>query len=187
MDESVKPSPALSLFTGNPERCIRTRMVAFLVADGSDAADIKARKAALEKDGAMVKIVAPKLGLFKTNEGTMKADATLFNTGSVLFDAVYVPGGEGGAMLADDADAVHFVNEAYRHGKAVAATGEGRELLQATRLSSLVGGSGPERSSEGVVIGDDAGSVASDFHAAIAAHRHWNRGSKAGAKPNVPA
>ena len=42
---------------------------------------------------------------------------------SVVFDAVYVPAGEKG--LLDNADAIHFINESYRHCKAIATDGTG--------------------------------------------------------------
>ena len=49
-----------------------------------------------------------------------------------MYDAVYVPGGkESVTMLLGEYEARHFVREAYNHGKAIAASGEGGELLQA--------------------------------------------------------
>ena len=54
----------------------------------------------------------------------MLPDFSLRNAASVLFDAVYVAGGEAAAaVLTTHADALHFVDEAFRHCKAIAATG----------------------------------------------------------------
>jgi catalase len=45
--------------------------------------------------GAQAKIVAPRLGSIKSAKGKeTKPDFSLLSAASVLFDAVYVPGGE---------------------------------------------------------------------------------------------
>jgi catalase len=55
---------------------------------------------------------------------------TFVNSSSVLFDAVYVPGGgESIEMLKEIPDALRFIDEAYKHGKAIAASGEGVEMV----------------------------------------------------------
>ena len=52
---------------------------------------------------------------------------------SVLYDAVYMPGGKSSvAAVAAEADAVHFLNEAYKHCKAIAADTEAMDVLAAT-------------------------------------------------------
>ena len=63
-------------------------------------------------------------------------DFSLLTASSVLFDAVYVPGGaESVAALSAERDAVEFVTEAYRHCKPIAATGEGVDLLRAAGIA----------------------------------------------------
>jgi catalase len=182
----MPPSPALSMAnTPNaPEPNIKTRKIAALVADGFDATALNAVRKALTAGGAQMKIIAPRLGAVKAADGSaIVPDFTLRNTASVLFDAVYVAGGEAsGAALEGNADALHFVDEAFRHCKAIAATGAGREVLGASYLGvkGAVDTEG-DRSSvvsvNGVVMGDDrqAAKVAAAFVAAIAAHRHWAR------------
>src|SRR4029453_10903664 len=57
-------------------------------------------------------------------------DFSLLTVGSVLFDAVFVPGGPRSVgALRSDAMAVQFVNEGYKHCKALGATGAGTELF----------------------------------------------------------
>ena len=57
-------------------------------------------------------------------------DHSLPTVGSVLFDAVFVPGGQRSvSALCADAHAVLFVKEAYKHGKAIAASDEGALLI----------------------------------------------------------
>ena len=104
-------------------------------------------------------------------------DFNLLTVGSVLFDAVFVPGGmESVKALKADAMAVLFVNEAYKHCKALAATGEGIALFPnhngADRAPAKVGAL-----AEGVVVsGDgDVARVAAELVKALARHRAWSR------------
>jgi putative intracellular protease/amidase len=86
---------------------------------------------ALTAGGAQAKIVAPRLGYLRTKRGNnVKIHCSLLTASSVLFDAVYVPdGAEGIGSLKTDPAALEFVSEAYKHAKAIAASGAGTELL----------------------------------------------------------
>ena len=174
---SLKKSDALSM-SNTIKDGIKTRKIAILVADGVDEKDFIAVKSALIAAGAMADMIAPR-GKFTTAEGSdMKADHTLLTVASVLYDAVYVPGGEASAAtLADDADAVHFLNQAYKHCKAIAATGSGEQVLQATYFANKLPkqSKGKAASDIGIITGDDAGEVATEFINAIAQHRFWER------------
>ena len=184
-------SPALSM-ANTPKGSIKTRKVAFLVADGFDEAAVQNMAKALQAAGAMPKIVAPRGGILLGSKGKeLTVDFSLLTTSSVLFDAVYVPGGaESVAALRREADALHFINEAYKHCKAIAATGEGIGLLRASyavgELQIEEGAKGlPAVAENGLVVGiaSDARKVADDFILAIAEHRHWSREQKG----DVPA
>jgi catalase len=182
----MPPSPALSIAnTPNaPEPNIRTRKIAALVADGFDAASLTAIRKALTAGGAQLKIVAPHGGTIQAANGggAIAVDHSLRTAASVLFDAVYVAGGEASAAtLAGHPDALHFVDEAFRHCKAIAATGAGRDVLAASYLGlkgAIDADAGDAVASvAGVVSGGDkqAAKVAAAFVDAIAQHRHWER------------
>ena len=179
-EKPVGTSPALSM-ANTVKDTIKTRKVAILAADGVDDAALSGMKQALAAAGAQAKIVAPRLGHLTSAKGKeVKIDFSLLITSSVLFDAVYIPGGEKSvAALKGEADALHFVNEAYKHCKTIAATGAGVELLRASYLGAhkIIGGNGKGNqivSDEGVIISRDApvAKVAADFINAIAQHRH---------------
>ncbi len=159
-----KPSPALSLLNrGVPG--IKTRKIAVLAAPGSDGAAIKSVQAALKSQGATPLLVAPTLAPI---DG-MNPDATISGMPSIMFDGVVVVGGAQGAKaLAQSGDARHFVLEAFRHLKAIAATGAGKDVLSASHL--------PEKG-DGVFIGDDGKveAVLKPFIAAVGQHRVWAR------------
>ena len=74
-----------------------------------------------------------------------------------------------GDMLAQEPDAIHFVNEAYKHCKAIAAEGDGIVLLKKTYLKDNI--EGKDKDDNGVLVDKSA----RNFIAAIAQHRFWDR------------
>lgn len=169
VSQGIDRSPALSM-ANTIKNTIKSRQIAILVADGVDEDSVTQMKNALQAEKAMVKIIAPKLGLVKgVNGAAIKADQTFLTAASVLFDAVYVPGGAGSiAALLDEEDPVLFVNEAYKHCKAIAIDDEAIDLLNATYIGkSIVKKTGKE----GVIINGSP----KDFIKAIAQHRFWER------------
>ena len=173
------PSPALSMIArGNPKSPVG-RKVAILATDGVDAAGLQAVKSALLSAGAKVKVVSTHLGeLRASGGGTVLVDDLLVTMPSIVFDAVFIPGGaDSVAALKSSGDAVLFVREAFKHAKSIAALGDGAELLLiAGVLSDSLAGSRPA----GVSVAQaNAGSaLAATFLTDIAAHRHWSRPGK---------
>ncbi len=144
-DTAVKPkdmplSPALQII-GKMKDTLDGRSVGILIADGSDAATIKALRKAVEDAGATVKIVAPRLGGAKLSDGKMlAADGQLAGTPSVIFDAVaLVLSDTGGKQLSQEAAAVDFVRDAFGHLKAIAADAGAQAVLKAAGVSKDAG------------------------------------------------
>ena len=155
-----KVSPALSM--DHPLPAIKGRKVAILVGAGSDAAAVTAVQAALKAEGAMSEIVSKTAGMVKLSDGThVKVDRPAPNAPSVIYDGVFIPGGDGAAMVAKVGLAVHFVSEAFAHGKPIAATGDGTKVLAKAHV---------ETNGMGVVTGD-AATVAAGFVKAMYQHR----------------
>ena len=103
-----------------------------LIADGSDAGELKAVVKAIEDAGAKAKIVAPKVGGARLSDGsTMKADGQLAGSPSQIFDAVAVVLSEDGCQaLVKQAAAVQFVMDAFGHLKAIGASAAAKPLLE---------------------------------------------------------
>lgn len=179
VQQQVEISTALSM-AGTVKDSIKTRQIAFLVADGVDDASLTTVKTALEAGGAQVQLVAPRLGFIKSAKGSLlKVDQSLLTAASVLFDAVYVPGGKGVEALTKEGDAVHFIDEAYKHCKPLAFDGEGVELLNVSYSGQKVS----NYPDAGVIIGQsNVKATATAFVKAIAQHRFWER-EKAGKVP----
>ena len=159
-------SPALS--QDKPGETIRGRKVAVLGGDGFDSRRLKPLKDALTAQGVVVELIAPHAGTIADSAGKAhKVNRAAPNAPSVLFDAVVVAGGASAATLAASGAAVHFVNEAYRHGKPIAAQAEGSQLLEACAF-------GQSKAAEGVIVGEGAGAI-EQFIAAMLRHRFPRR------------
>ncbi|PYS98904.1 MAG: catalase HPII, partial [Acidobacteria bacterium] len=165
----IKASDPLSM-QNTVKDTIKSRKVAALIADGFDGNELQAMKEALMQQGAMLKTVAPRHGAILTADGkAVAADFSLLTTASVLFDAVYIPGGaESLATLAGNADAYEFVNQAYKHCKAICSTGDSSTFLDNTFAGKAEGDAA-------VIANGKFKDSVSRFIEAIANHRNWDR------------
>lgn len=174
----VAVSPALSMAT-SPKDSIKTRKIAFLAADGVDGKSLNTVKIALEKAGAVVEVIAPRQNfILSESDEQIAVSHSLLTAASVLYDGVYVPGGTNSvATLEADADAVHFLNEAFKHCKAIAADTAALQVIESTYFARKV----PEECTDqsvlldGLVFGDKASQLADRFILALAQHRFWER------------
>ncbi|ORX90139.1 catalase-domain-containing protein [Basidiobolus meristosporus CBS 931.73] len=164
-----------------PKSNIRTRTVAILVADGVDASQVQSVYNSLKSKGAYPDIVAPHLG--KVQNLNMQVNNTFVTTSSVLFDALYIPGGKksvetllGQSVMFPYAEPLEFIREAYRHGKPIAATGEGVQLIDKSGIPYNNKGSGVN-DLNGVITSTDsnAGKINQPFANAILTARFWER------------
>ena len=157
-------SPALRIID-RMKPTLQGRCIGILVADGSNGTTVANLRKALEKAGATVKIVAPKVGGAVLKDGTLlPADGQLQGTPSVVFDAVAsILSPEMGEQLAKEAAAVDWFRDAFGHLKAIAACKGTQAILQA-------GGIEPDA---GVVAPADA-----EGFIAAAQTRQWAREPK---------
>jgi len=116
----IKPSPALSII-GKAPQTLKGRVIGMLVSDGADPSLIETLRAAVKKQGASVKIIAPQVGGARTCDGKLlQADQQLAGAPSVFFDAVAVIASEAGAReLVREAAAVGFLSDAFNHLKVI--------------------------------------------------------------------
>ncbi|MDP1835920.1 MAG: catalase [Chlamydiales bacterium] len=165
-EQTLKKSKALSM-ANTVKDTIKTRQVAILATDGVNEKAVAKMKKDLTSQGAVVKIVAPKLGSIKGNNGAaIKVDQSFLTSSSVLFDAVYVPDGSNGLA---DAKPLTFLDEAYRHCKAIALDGDAIELFKACYAAKKV--SEKDMASWGIIVNG----TPATFAKAIAQHRFWIR------------
>ena len=171
---SVESSQALSMIN-NPtvQPTIESRKVAIICADGVDEQAVLNIKEALLKQSAKGCVIAPYLGVVKGDQGgELAVDFSFLTSSSVLFDAVYIPGGLDLNELSEDNDVTDFLNDAYKHCKVIGAQAGGIELLSGTGFASKI-----SNDDDGIVLDRDGdnSTFATNFIAAMANHRIWSR------------
>ncbi len=166
---------------------VETRMVALLAEEGFNYQELMMVKDAFKNAGANCKIVSKHRGMIKGDNGQeVEVDNNYLSTSSIMFDAVYVPGGKNSVeTLKKQGYALHFINEAFKHCKTIAASSEGVELF---RESNINGVSFTKKDEEKQIVSDNgvitAGRSADmeefkqKFMDAVAMHRHWEREMK---------
>ncbi|MCY8033201.1 catalase [Bacillus sonorensis] len=173
-DEGAKvtlKSPALS--QENTIKTPLTRTVAILADTGFDDAEVSQVIKAFRKAGVIPDIISTALGMIKGDKGKeIEAAHTLQTADSVLYDAVYIPGGkESIERLKKQKAALDFINEAFSHYKAIGALSEGIDLLMSAAGAHSVSEPGVITAASGKAI--DA--FSKELIEAIGEHRQWER------------
>ncbi len=178
-----RSSPALSQ-ANSVNDTIATRAVALLVADGVDAGEVEEIKQELTKRGAVPHVLSLRDGSVQAAaSGHVTVDARVDTVASVLFDAVVIPGGSQSVhALSGDGYSVHFVTEAYKHFKPVAASREGVAMLQRAGVNGVrhADDANPVVTDQGITTAtSNDGSLPAEFMeqfaTVLARHRVWER------------
>ena len=176
-----------------------TRTVAILAESGFNFPEVTQVMGALKGAGVHSQIISKNLGMITSADGRqLEVNKNYVSAGSIMYDAVYVPGGRQSVdTLLNQGDSQHFVNEAFKHAKAIGASNEGIDLLASSQIQGAMM-AGPDTHAQlvqelGVVTIRNAadmgnlgqeGYFSQEFIKAIAQHRHWIR---QGIKDMVPA
>jgi len=128
---------------------------------------------AFTEKGVQGKIISTTHGMIKSDNGEeVEVSDAFLTTSPYEFDAVFIAAGEESVdKLKVNKDALDFIDETYKHYKALGAVGEGVELLLAVGILATETGPGITASRDK----DDIGNVADSFIQAVAEHRHWSR------------
>lgn len=161
----VEKSEALSMKVKPGEGTIKSRKVAFLVDDGVNQSSVDRMKRQLEKEGAMAVLIASHVGKIKYQEGgEVEVQHSYLTDASVLYDAFYTPDGDSVKKLADNPDYLQFINEGYRHCKALAFAKGAEELAKRSFIAKDKG-----------VIFESSDNLTDDFIQVMKEHRVWER------------
>ena len=165
--DDLEPSPALSILENGPGS-FAGRKVGVLVGPGADAVLLRKLQAAIEKEGAVMEVVAPKVGGVEAADGSWIEGRHMIDGGpSVLFDAVaLVLSEEGAERLTGEAAARDFVADAFAHCKFIGFTSGAVPLLQKAGVD-------PD-ADEGLIGLDDPKAIA-DFIESCRKLRLWSR------------
>ena len=175
--QTIETSDALSMLK-NPTNSdtIATRQIAFLCADGVNAASIKNMKTALKNAGANVKIIAPHLGTILSEEGIeIPVDQSYLIAASVLFDGAFIPAGKGILDLKDLKEVKEFITDSYKHCKSIAAENQGQKVLE-----SIISKDNKFDKDAGLLTSNAIGdkNLANAFVQILGKHRIWDREAK---------
>jgi catalase len=123
-------SPPLRV-VGNSRDTLIGRVVGILIADGSDRAQLEKVRSAVEAEGAVVKVIAPRVGGIKLSDGSsIDVDAQLAGMPSAMVDAVaLILASDAALALTKEAAAVQFVMDAFGHLKAIGSAAPSKPLL----------------------------------------------------------
>jgi catalase len=165
--KDLNPSPALSIQLNGPES-FKGRKVGALLSDGADMELFQALKAALDQEGALLEVVAPKVGGVKASDGSwIEAKQKIDGGPSVLYDAVVLLlSGDGAKALAKEPAARDFVADAFAHMKFIGHSEAAAPLFQKAGLA--------EARDEGMVALRGKGDCAA-FVNACRKLRYWER------------
>jgi catalase len=168
--KGVSRSPLLSM--DKPAPGIKGMKVAILAADGADAKAINTLKSKLLAQGALADVIAAAGGFIKGSDGSaIQVVKPAVNVGSVLYDAVFIPDGVA-ETLKKHGLSLAFIAEAYKHGKAIAASGDGLGVIEKANVpTESVDGS------MGLVAVGDGKAMNSSFETFFTAmkKRHFTR------------
>ncbi len=176
----LEKSEALSM-ENTLKNTIKTRKIAVLVMPGFNGKELSIIKDGLEDEGAKVEVISEFLSPVLSDSGAeIVPDKNYIGASSVLYDAVYVPGGQRSVDAMKEQDyMLNFITEAYKHCKPIGATSEAVSLLKEMgdrKLNIQVSGDDKVVSSMGVVAASRVSTAFKDaFVKAIMQHRHWIR------------
>jgi len=170
-EPKTKVSEALSM-ANTIKNTIKSRKIGFIVANGANGNALNELKTKLESEGATVEIIAPSLAPVKTDDGSaLTPKHSLTSIASVCFDALYISAGEESTKeLVEPQNkhhALNFVNEAYKHCKAI-YFGAGTEELYNISNPAF------RKHEDRAIITSENKNPEKEFISAIAGHRVWD-------------
>jgi catalase len=165
--KDLPPSAALSIIANGP-KSFAGRKLGILVTDGVDAKLLAALQNAVEAAGGVYELVGPKVGGVTCTKGMILPVKQKINGGpSVLYDAVaIIPSSAGAALLANEATAKDFVNDAFAHAKFIAYCADAMPLFDKANITADMDAGFVELTSP---------ADAKTFIAACGALRFWER------------
>jgi catalase len=165
--KDLKPSPALSIQLNGP-KSFKGRKVGALLTDGVDKNLLESLKRALDAEGALLEIVAPKVGGVQAGDGSwIEAKQKIDGGPSVLYDAIaLLPSEEGAKLLAKEPAARDFVADAFAHMKFIGHTPAAAILFEKAGIA--------ENRDEGFIALKGKDDCAA-FVAACRQVRYWKR------------
>ncbi|MCM3112406.1 catalase [Lederbergia lenta] len=160
----TKSSPALSQL--NTPHVAITQKVGVLIGNGFNDEEVEDVMKELKENGVFIEIISEKLGMVTGADGTkMKVDKTFLTTSPVLYDSLYIVGGNASNPTKFNQEIMEFIQLAYKHLKPIGIATTGEPHIKKVETNNL----------EGVVFATNNADFGKEFVTAIAQQRFWNR------------
>lgn len=160
----TETSPALN--QKNTPRFPYSLKVGMIIGDGFDDQEVQSMIKSLAAYGVWVYTIGEKFGTVKGKNGLeIEISQTFLTTAPVLFDSLYVVGGNAANEAKFNSDSVYFINETFRHYKPLSVASTGTSLFRASNAKQ-----GP-----GIVLATNNPEASNEFLLAITQQRFWDR------------
>lgn len=168
-DPRTSTDDALSIIK-NVKNADKSRKIGFISTGAYSSDRLKSITEKVEMAGSKLMVVAPTLGKIKNSEGhEVKVDETLFNTASVLYDAIIV-GDEAKSSkeILANSKVKEFVMDAFNHCKPILVLSDATTFIDELGLPCC---RESMKSAAELYIDTDTDT----FMASLRKHRHWER------------
>jgi len=170
-EPATNSSEALSMENTVKDK-IESRVIGFMMANGVNTQAVKSLKNKLESNGAVVQLIGPSVASVTADDGTVFVPKhSITSVASVSFDALYICPGEKSVkeLMHPERKPIvtEFINEAYKHCKAIYFGKNTDEIYNATRISA-------KKHEDRAIIKTEGDDSDQKFIKAIAAHRVWD-------------
>lgn len=157
-------SPTLSL--ANTSYYAYSQKVAVLIGNGFNGDEVRSVLSVLEEYGVFIEVISDRLGAVIGTDGTnVEVDQIFVSTYPVLYDSIYVVGGNANNQTRFNQEVKAFISEAYKNFKPIGVATTGQEYIRTSESNNLAG----------VVFAMNNPDFGEEFVSAIATQRFWDR------------
>ena len=143
-----------------------TQKVGVLIGNDFNGKEVKDTLRLLKDCGVFIETIGEKLGDVRGNDGTIiNIEETFVTKYPVLYDSIYIVGGNAENQQCFDQNIMEFYKEAYKHYKPIGVAITGQSYVKVSQNNNLAG----------VVLAKNNPNFGKEFVAAIAQQRFWNR------------
>lgn len=157
-------SPILSL--ANTSYYAYSQKVAVLIGNGFNGDEVRSVLNVLEEYGVFIEVISDRLGTVIGADGTnMEVDQIFVSTYPVLYDSIYVVGGNASNQSRFNQEVKAFISEAYKNFKPIGVATTGEAYIKTSENNNLAG----------VVFATNNPDFGDEFVSSIATQRFWDR------------
>src|SRR5690625_4066026 len=160
----TKSSPALSM--ANTPYYAYTQKVAVLIGNGFNGREVLSVLDTLQHYGVFINIISENLGTVVGSDGAkIKVHDTFVSTYPVLYDSLYVVGGEAKNQAKFNQNIMYFIQSAFNHYKPIGFATTGEQYFPVSNQKAI----------PGIIYASHNPNFGEEFVKAVAKQRFWER------------